>query len=129
MAAPASEASATLPKVSAVPEDSRREDSHREDLRRENLRRVDLRPELDDLTRRVLEFERARSRGRRSKERAIREGLGITPTRYHQVLAGALDRPEALAFDAMLVRRLRRLRDARRRVRFAHRLGHPDAHG
>jgi hypothetical protein len=122
MAAPASEADVTLRRVSAVPEHLRREDFPRMDPRR-----VDLRPELDDLTRRVLEFERARSRGRRSKERAIREGLGITPTRYHQVLAGALDRPEAL--DAMLVRRLRRLRDARRRVRFAHRLGHPDAHG
>jgi hypothetical protein len=124
MAGPASEADVTLRRVSAVPEHLRREDFPRMDPRR-----VDLRPELDDLTRRVLEFERARSRGGRSKERAIREGLGITPTRYHQVLAGALDRPEALAFDAMLVRRLRRLRDARRRVRFARRLGHPDAHG
>ncbi|MGZ8604134.1 MAG: DUF3263 domain-containing protein [Actinomycetota bacterium] len=81
-------------------------------------------PGLDDVTRRVLEFERAAPSLGRSKERAIRESLGMTPTRYHQVLVGALDRPEALAFDAMLVRRLRRLRDARRRTRLARRLGH-----
>jgi hypothetical protein len=129
MAGPTSEAIVTLRRVSAVPRGFRGEGLRREGSRREDLHRIDVRPELDDLTRRVLEFERARWRGRRSKERAIREGLGITPTRYHQVLAGALDRPEALAFDAMLVRRLRRLRDARRRVRFARRLGHPDAHG
>ena len=85
--------------------------------------------ELDELTRRVLELERAGPGRGRSKERAIRERLGITPTRYHQVLVGALERPEALAFDPMLVRRLRRLRDARRRTRLARRLGHPDARG
>jgi hypothetical protein len=79
-------------------------------------------PCLDELTRRVLEFEGSTRRGR-TKDRAIREGLGISPTRYHQVLVRALDRPEALAFDPMLVRRLRRLRDARRGTRLARRLG------
>jgi hypothetical protein len=90
---------------------------------------IDLAPGLDELTRRVLEFERSEGRRRRSKDRAIRERLQITPTRYHQVLIAALDRPEALAFDPMLVRRLRRLRDSRRRTRFARRLGHPVPHG
>jgi hypothetical protein len=71
----------------------------------------------------VLEFERASSWSARSKGRSIRARLGISPTRYHQVLVEALDRPEALAFDPMLVRRLRRLRDARRRIRLARRLG------
>jgi hypothetical protein len=84
---------------------------------------------LDELTIRVLRFERSSPRRGRSKERAIRQDLGITPTRYHQLLVGAIDRPEALAFDPMLVRRLRRLRDARRRTRFARRLGHPAPHG
>jgi hypothetical protein len=86
-------------------------------------------PELDELTRAVLEFERAVAWAGASKERAIREALGITPTRYRQVLLGALARPEALAFDPMLVRRLRRLRDGRRRIRLARRLGHPAPHG
>jgi hypothetical protein len=90
---------------------------------------IDPAPRLDDLTLRILAFERAGAPHGRSKERAIREGLGITPTRYHQLLLGAIERPEALAFDAMLVRRLRRLRDARRRTRLARRLGHPVTHG
>ena len=84
---------------------------------------IDLVSGLDELARRVLEFERAGSWPGRTKGRAIRERLGITPTRYHQVLVGAIDRPEALAFDPMLVRRLRRLRDVRRRTRLARRLG------
>ena len=85
--------------------------------------------ELDDVTRGILEFERAGSWRGRSKQRAIREVLGLTPTRYHQLLVGAIERPEALAFDPMLVRRLRRLRDARRRTRLARRLGHPVPQG
>lgn len=83
----------------------------------------------DALAREVLEFERSWRRIGRSKERAIRERLGITPTRYHQVLVRAIELPEALAWDPMLVRRLRRLRDARRRTRLARRLGRPPAHG
>jgi hypothetical protein len=85
--------------------------------------------DLDEATRRVLEFERSDGWRRRSKDRAIRERLEMTPTRYHQLLLDALERPEALSFDPMLVRRLRRLRDARRRTRIARRLGHPAAHG
>jgi Protein of unknown function (DUF3263) len=80
---------------------------------------------LDEPTRRVLEFERAAAWRGRSKPRAIRERLAMTSTRYHQLLVSALDRPEALAYDPMLVRRLRRLRDARRGTRLARRLGHP----
>ncbi|MGH2635821.1 MAG: DUF3263 domain-containing protein [Actinomycetota bacterium] len=99
------------------------------DARRDDLPIGDLPIGLDELTRRVLEFERARPSRGRSKQRAIREGLGITPTRYHQVLVDALGRQEALAFDPMLVRRLRRLRDARRSTRLARRLGHPPTHG
>ena len=90
---------------------------------------MDLAPGLDELARRVLEFERAGSWPGRSKGRAIREGLGISPTRYHQVLVGTIDRPEALAFDPMLVRRLRRLAESRRLIRLARRLGHPTGHG
>jgi hypothetical protein len=39
------------------------------------------------------------------------------------VLNALLDRPEALAADPMLVKRLRRLRAARQRARSARRLG------
>lgn len=84
---------------------------------------------LDGLARDVLDFERSWRRIGRSKEWAIRERLGITPTRYHQVLVRAIELPEALTWDPMLVRRLRRLRDARRRTRLARRLGRPSSPG
>jgi hypothetical protein len=91
---------------------------------------TELRPAgLDDLTRFVLDFERSWRGGGRSKERGIREGLGISPTRYHQVLVRAIESPDALAYDPMLVRRLRRLRDVRRRARLRQRLGRPSPHG
>jgi hypothetical protein len=43
--------------------------------------------------------------------------------RYHQLLTKILDEPDALTYDPMLVRRLRRVREARRRRRVAGRLG------
>jgi hypothetical protein len=82
------------------------------------------RPEgLDDLERRVLEFEREAWRLRVAKDRAIRETFGFSTTRYHQLLHRVVDRPAALAYDPMLVRRLRRLRELRRKRRTAQRLG------
>jgi len=78
---------------------------------------------LDERTRAILDFEREAWRLQVAKQRAIRERFGFSPTRYHQLLHRAIDRPEALAYDPMLVRRLRRLRDERRRRRVAGRLG------
>jgi hypothetical protein len=78
---------------------------------------------LDERQRRILDFERDAWRLQVAKERAIRETFGISATRYHQLLRGIVDRPEALAYDPMLVRRLRRLREIRRKRRTAHRLG------
>ena len=62
---------------------------------------------LDALERRVLDFET----------------FGFSTTRYHQLLHRAVDRPAGLAYDPMLVRRLRRLRALRRKRRTAQRLG------
>jgi hypothetical protein len=81
------------------------------------------RSSLDDRSRRVLDFERESWKLEISKERAIRETFGFSPARYHQLLTRVLERPEALAYDPMLVRRLRRVRDDRRRRRIAGRLG------
>ena len=72
---------------------------------------------LDERSRGVLDLERGWARGGGPKARLIRQRLGMSPTRYHQVLVRALDLPEALAYDPMLVRRLRRLRDVRRAAR------------
>jgi hypothetical protein len=77
----------------------------------------------DALTCELLDFERSRPRGGRSKAREIRERWGLTPTRYYQLLVRAVDSPDALAYDPVLIRRLRRLREARRRARLAERLG------
>lgn len=80
---------------------------------------------LDPRDRELLDFEREAWKLNMSKERAIRERFGFSATRYHQLLNRVIDRPAALAYDPMLVRRLRRIRDARRRKRVAGRLGIP----
>ncbi|HET9672007.1 MAG TPA: DUF3263 domain-containing protein [Actinomycetota bacterium] len=80
-------------------------------------------PPLDERSRAVLDFERASWKLTGTKERAIRERFGFSPARYHQLLHRIIDRPEALAYDPMLVRRLRRVREARRRARTASHLG------
>jgi hypothetical protein len=71
----------------------------------------------------ILDFERDWWKGSLRKERAIRARFGLSAARYYQLLNRLIDRPEALEYDPMLVQRLRRLREARRRKRFARRLG------
>jgi Protein of unknown function (DUF3263) len=78
---------------------------------------------LDERSRAVLDFEREAWKLTISKGRAIRERFGFSQARYHQLLHRIIDRPEALAYDPMLVRRLRRVREARRRARTASGLG------
>ena len=78
---------------------------------------------LDPRSRQVLDFEREAWKLTVTKERAIRERFGFSPSRYHQILHRIIDRPEALAYDPMLVRRLRRVREVRRRSRTASGLG------
>jgi hypothetical protein len=79
--------------------------------------------ELDDRARGILDFERGWWLNNGPKDREIREMFQISSARYHQELNRLIDRPEALAYDPMLVRRLRRLREERRRRRTAGRLG------
>ncbi len=82
--------------------------------------------EIDGLPRRdreILGFERQWWKYAGAKEQAIRDLFDMSATRYYQVLNGLIDRPEALAFDPMLVKRLRRLRASRQRQRSARRLG------
>jgi hypothetical protein len=71
----------------------------------------------------LLDFERQWWKSPVPKEAAIRRRFGVSPARYHQALNRLIERPEALHYDPMLVRRLRRLREERRRKRFAARLG------
>lgn len=67
----------------------------------------------------TLAFEEQHWRFVGAKEAAIREQFSESASRYHQRLAALLDRPEALAAYPMTVRRLQRLRDARRSARTA----------
>ncbi|NED95588.1 DUF3263 domain-containing protein [Phytoactinopolyspora alkaliphila] len=77
---------------------------------------------LDDRERELLDFERQWWKYAGSKEQVIRDRFDMTATRYYQVLNALIDRPEALAHDPMLVKRLRRLRSSRTRARSARRL-------
>ncbi|MCM6777397.1 DUF3263 domain-containing protein [Nocardia sp. CDC159] len=81
---------------------------------------------VDGLTRReleILDFERKWWKYAGAKEAAIRDLFDLSATRYYQVLNAIVDKPEALAADPMLVKRLRRLRASRQKARAARRLG------
>lgn len=69
---------------------------------------------LTDRDRAILTFEDRFYRFAGVKEQAIRDELGISATRYYQLLNGLLDDPEALAAAPVTVSRCRRLRQARR---------------
>jgi hypothetical protein len=70
--------------------------------------------ELSARERAVLAFEARPWRTRGAKDAAVREELALSPTRYAQLLNALLDREAALAFDPVLVNRLRRIRDEKR---------------
>jgi len=80
----------------------------------------------DGLSRRehdILAFERQWWKYAGAKEEAIKELFSMSATRYYQVLNALVDRPEALAADPMLVKRLRRVRATRQKAKAARRLG------
>ena len=79
--------------------------------------------ELCERDRAILDFERQWWKYAGAKEQAVKEKFAMSSTRYYQVLNALIDRPEALAHDPLLVRRLRRLRATRQRARSARRLG------
>jgi len=74
---------------------------------------------LSDRDRALLDFEAEWRRHAGAKEEAIRADLGLSPARYYQLLGRLIDTVEALEHDPMLVKRLRRVRDARDRERVA----------
>ena len=77
---------------------------------------------LTDQDMAALDFEAQQWTYPGAKEQAIRETFDWSATRYFQVLNALIDRPEALAYAPLLVRRLQRLRDSRARQRSAGRL-------
>lgn len=86
----------------------------------------DLPDGLERRERDILLFERQWWQYAGAKEQAIKEMFDLSPTRYYQVLNAVIDNPAALAFDPLLVRRLRRMRQTRQQQRSKRRLGIED---
>ena len=74
---------------------------------------------LSDRDLAILAFEGEWRRHVGAKEEAIRDDLGISPARYYQLLGRLIETAEAQEYDPMLVKRLRRLREAREQARAA----------
>lgn len=65
----------------------------------------------------ILDLEARHWRHAGSKEQAIRAELGLSATAYYARLNQLIDEPAALERQPVLVNRLRRLRETRRRAR------------
>jgi|TARA_B100001123_G_scaffold376240_1_gene442762 hypothetical protein len=73
---------------------------------------------LTERDRAILDFERSWWTLDVPKEGLINERFELSVTRYYQLLAELLESPDAFEYDPLVVRRLRRQRDRRRRARF-----------
>jgi hypothetical protein len=74
---------------------------------------------LSELETRILEFEGTWWKFAGAKESAIKELFDLNAPRYYQLLNDLIDREDALIAAPMLVKRLRRLREARMSARSA----------
>lgn len=70
----------------------------------------------------ILDFEKCWWQAKSSKEIEIRERFDMSASRYYQILNSLIDREDALVYDPLLVKRLRRLRAQRQQKRSAARL-------
>lgn len=102
--------------VTSARDDSGHGDPAQGDLQRAN--RSAPQGALSPQHRAILEFERQPWRHPTAKEESIKAEFGVSAIRYYQMLNVVLDDPAALAFDPILVKRLRRLRET----------GHPTGH-
>ena len=68
---------------------------------------------LSDLEVRILDFERQWWRYAGAKESGIKELFNFSSREYYELLNNLIDREDALAASPLLVKRLRRLREAR----------------
>ena len=74
---------------------------------------VRLETPLTDLEVRILDFERQWWKYAGIKDSAIRELFNLSSKQYYELLNNLIDRPDALAASPLLIKRLRRLREAR----------------
>ncbi len=82
---------------------------------------------LTERDRAIIEFERSWWSEEGSKESIIRERFELSTTRYYELLGDLIDSDEAYEFDPLVIRRLRRMRDRRRRARFERQIEQPPA--
>lgn len=74
--------------------------------------------ELSERDRAILDFEGSWWHAPGSKQDAIRASLALSPTRYYRLLNGLVESTAAADYAPLVVRRLRRAHDRRRRQRF-----------
>ena len=72
---------------------------------------------LSQQERDVLAFEARWWKHRGAKEQAMKDELGLSVTRYYQLLGAIVEKPEALEADPLTVNRVCRLREQQRRAR------------
>ncbi len=73
---------------------------------------------LSERDRAILDFEGSWWTDPGPKEDAIRSRFGLSARHYYRLVSALLDSSDAEAYDPLVVHRLRRGRDARRRARF-----------
>ncbi|GAA3299684.1 DUF3263 domain-containing protein [Glutamicibacter nicotianae] len=72
--------------------------------------------ELDERSQQILNLEKLWWKYAGAKEQAITMQFSMSPTNYYQLLNQLIETDAALAYDPMLVKRLRRARSTKRRV-------------
>jgi len=72
---------------------------------------------LTDREKAILDFERGWWTLDDAKEKLIRERFQCSAEAYYNELNDVLEKPGAIEYDPLVVRRLHRLRDRRRRAR------------
>ncbi len=73
--------------------------------------------DLTERDRAILDFERTWWSMTGPKEAHIKEQFELSAARYYQILGELLESTDAYDYDPLVVRRLRRMRDRRRRAR------------
>lgn len=77
-----------------------------------------VRMSLTDRDKAILDFEGCWRTEPGSKEAGIRERFELSTTRYYEILGELVDTPEAYEYAPLVIKRLQRQRDRRRRDRY-----------
>lgn len=77
---------------------------------------------LTEVEEQILDLEKSWFTLSEPKEQVIQQRFGCSTARYYQQLNALIDRPEAMDYSPLLVKRLRRMRAQRQVARSAKRL-------